>query len=194
MSSSRSTAASPAATGTATPCSTCSARTCCGRRSSSPRRDRGSRCGPCTATSPTRPHWSRRRSDGTSRGTWSTGCSPPSGGGRWASESTTSSPCGSGSSSGSHPCTGRRCTTPRNNARIRDELLATRRLFRDQFERQFAPELDELGAASRQDAVAAGDVLTQTDSIDLLRRYRQFTIAETEAVLRSGLSALLERR
>lgn len=81
-----------------------------------------------------------------------------------------------------------------NNARIRDELLATRRLFRDQFERQFAPELDELGAASRQDAVAAGDVLTQMDSIDLLRRYRQFTIAETEAVLRSGLSALLERR
>ena len=81
-----------------------------------------------------------------------------------------------------------------SNAQLRDELASTRRLFRDQFEQQFAPELDELGAASRHDAVAVGDLLTQMDSIDMFRRYRQFTMAETEAVLRSGLSALLERR
>ena len=76
--------------------------------------------------------------------------------------------------------------------RVRDELLATRRVLREQFELQFAPELEGLGATHRQDAGAAGDVLTQLDAVDLLRRYRQFTIAETAAVLRSGLSVLLE--
>ncbi len=81
-----------------------------------------------------------------------------------------------------------------NQARIREELQETRRVFRQQLELQFAPELDELGAAHRQDVGAAADILTQLDSIDLLRRYRQLTTSETEAVLRSGLSALLERR
>jgi AcrR family transcriptional regulator len=77
--------------------------------------------------------------------------------------------------------------------RVHDELAETRRLLREQFEIQFAPELGGLGAAPREDTVAAGDVLTQLDAIDLLRRYRHFTIAETEAVLRGALSALLER-
>jgi TetR/AcrR family transcriptional regulator of autoinduction and epiphytic fitness len=80
-----------------------------------------------------------------------------------------------------------------SHERVRDELAEARRLFREQFERQFAPEVDGLGTARRQDVVAAGDVLTQIDAVDLLRRYRRFTISETEAALRSGLSALLER-
>ncbi len=80
-----------------------------------------------------------------------------------------------------------------SHRRLRNELADTRRSFREQFELQFAPELAALGAARRQDTLAAGDVLTQLDSIDLLRRYRQLTINQTEAVLRSGLSALLER-
>lgn len=81
-----------------------------------------------------------------------------------------------------------------NSARIRDELASTRQVLREQFEMQFAPELKPLGSAGRQDVLAAGDLLTQFDSVDLFRRYRQFTIAETEAVLRNALSALLERR
>ena len=40
-------------------------------------------------------------------------------------------------------------------------------------------------------AVAAGDVLTQLDSIGLLRRDRELTVLETETVLRSGIEALL---
>lgn len=78
--------------------------------------------------------------------------------------------------------------------RIHDELHQTRQDLRNQFELQFAAELEVSGAAGRQDTIAAGDVLTQFDSIDLLRRYRQLTVTETEVVLRSALSALLEQR
>jgi AcrR family transcriptional regulator len=77
------------------------------------------------------------------------------------------------------------------NARVRDELLSTRQEFRRQFDRQFAPELDALSGAEREAVSAAGDVLTQLDAVDLLRRYRQLTLAETEATLQKGLEALL---
>jgi hypothetical protein len=43
----------------------------------------------------------------------------------------------------------------------------------------------------RASAVEAGDVLTQMDSIDLLRRYRNLSVPEIETVLRDGLAALL---
>lgn len=77
------------------------------------------------------------------------------------------------------------------NARVRDELLHTRQEFRQQFERQFAPELDTLRGSERETVPAASDVFTQMDAVDLLRRYRQLTVAETEAALRAGLAALL---
>lgn len=77
-----------------------------------------------------------------------------------------------------------------HNARVRDELLNTRQDFRRQFELQFAPELDALGGADREAVAAAGDVFSQLDAVDLLRRYRQLTVAETEAALRAGIAAL----
>lgn len=76
--------------------------------------------------------------------------------------------------------------------RIRQELVANRRRFRKQYELQFAPELSALPATARATAVEAGDVLTQLDSIELLRTYRNLSIAKTEAVLRGSLTALLK--
>jgi AcrR family transcriptional regulator len=78
-----------------------------------------------------------------------------------------------------------------NHPRIREELADTRRMFRDQFELQFAPELAALKGSRRQEVTDAGDVLTQLDPIDFLRRARQLTVAETAATLRTGLTALL---
>lgn len=40
-------------------------------------------------------------------------------------------------------------------------------------------------------ALEAGNALTQIDSLDLLRRVRNLTIAETEVVLHDALTALL---
>ena len=77
------------------------------------------------------------------------------------------------------------------NERIRDRMRKNRELLRQQFERQFAPELAALPAGSAAAALEAGNVLTQIDSLDLLRRVRDLTGAETEAVVRDALTALL---
>ncbi len=75
--------------------------------------------------------------------------------------------------------------------RLRDELARNRNGLRAQFERQFKPELSRLKGTERDAAVSAGDVLTQLDSIDLLRRHRQLSVAETAQALRVGLRGLL---
>jgi AcrR family transcriptional regulator len=75
--------------------------------------------------------------------------------------------------------------------RIREELTRNRHDFREQFELQFAPELSALKTADRAIAVSAGDLLTQLDSIEFLRRHRQLSMAETSEVLRVALRALL---
>ncbi|MDE0065952.1 MAG: TetR/AcrR family transcriptional regulator [Acidimicrobiaceae bacterium] len=77
------------------------------------------------------------------------------------------------------------------NSRIRDELATTRNELRDQFERQFAPELDERKRSDRAAVMSAGDVITQLDSIDFLRRHRQLAVADTENTLRMVLLAVL---
>ncbi len=77
------------------------------------------------------------------------------------------------------------------NARVRDQLARARDDLRAQFERQFAPELRGLRSVERDAVVAAGDVLTQLDSIEVLRRHRQLSVPEVEAALRAGLTALL---
>ncbi len=77
------------------------------------------------------------------------------------------------------------------NSRIRDELAATRNDFRAQFELQFAPELNERRRSDRVAVLSAGDVITQLESIDFLRRHRQLTVAETEDSLRIVLLAIL---
>ncbi len=75
--------------------------------------------------------------------------------------------------------------------RLRDELDRGRTELRQQFEVHFGPELDRLRGPERDAVVAAGDVLTQLDSIDHLRRHRRLTVAETEAALTAGLRGLL---
>ena len=77
------------------------------------------------------------------------------------------------------------------HSRVRDELARTRNDFRDQFELQFAPELHAHRGAERDAAIAAGDLLTQLDSIDYLRRHRQLSVAETEEVIGASLLGLL---
>lgn len=80
------------------------------------------------------------------------------------------------------------------HSRVQAELFRSRRLLREQFELQFAPELASLPAAQRVAAVEAGDLLTQLDSIDLLRRSRNLTVIETDSVLRESLTTLLASR
>lgn len=76
--------------------------------------------------------------------------------------------------------------------RIQHELRRTRDDLRDQFARQFAPELGARKAADRKAVLSAGDVLTQLDSLDFLLRHRELSVAETRKVLVSSLRSLLE--
>lgn len=75
--------------------------------------------------------------------------------------------------------------------RIRDELERSRHDMRAQFERQFGPELAARKSSDREAVLAAGDLLTQLDSVDYLRRHRQLSVAETGSVLIAALNALL---
>ncbi|MCP4084160.1 MAG: TetR/AcrR family transcriptional regulator [Actinomycetia bacterium] len=77
------------------------------------------------------------------------------------------------------------------HSRIRDELAKNRNAMREQFELQFAPELAAHKPAHREVVISAGDLLTQLESIDYLRRHRQLSVAETGATLTAGLAALL---
>lgn len=75
---------------------------------------------------------------------------------------------------------------------VRVDLEEVRVLFSQQFERQFAPELDALPDGTRQTAFMAGDLLTQFDSIDVLRRHHELSIGETESFLRNALDSWLK--
>lgn len=76
--------------------------------------------------------------------------------------------------------------------RIRDEQVKTAQGFRDQFELQFAPELDVRKGPERESLSAAGDLLMQLASIDYLRRHRELSVADTRHVLVSSLTALFD--
>lgn len=78
-----------------------------------------------------------------------------------------------------------------HHPRVRDELHENRRRLREQLELQFAPELATLSPRARTAAIEAGNALTQIDSLDLLRRVRNLTVAETDRVLRDSLTSLL---
>lgn len=72
----------------------------------------------------------------------------------------------------------------RARANSRDQLRA-------QFEQQFAPELKVRKGAARRNVVAAGELLTNIDAIDYLRRHRDLSSAQTISVLTHSLQALL---
>ena len=74
--------------------------------------------------------------------------------------------------------------------RVRGELAKNRNAMREQFELQFAPELARHKPARREAVSSAGDLLTQLESIDYLRRHRQLSVAEARSVLITGLAAL----
>ncbi len=75
--------------------------------------------------------------------------------------------------------------------RIRDELAKNRNAMREQFDLQFAPELTGRQPAGREAISSAGDLLTQLESIDYLRRHRQLSTVKAHSALTAGLAALL---
>lgn len=83
-----------------------------------------------------------------------------------------------------------RIEAPRSVA-IRDDLARTRRTLTEQFEQQFAPELDGLADDVRAARIVAADVMSQLDAIDLLRRARGMSVDESVAVVAESLRALL---
>ncbi|MEM7255372.1 MAG: TetR/AcrR family transcriptional regulator [Actinomycetota bacterium] len=74
--------------------------------------------------------------------------------------------------------------------RVRHELAARRTDMRIQFEQQFERELSAMKGADREAVAAAGDLLTQMESVDFLRRHRQLTAEETRASINTALRAL----
>jgi len=81
--------------------------------------------------------------------------------------------------------------TAGTNEKVREGLDAARREMREQFERQFAPELEPLTRSVRTQVIAAGDVLTQLDSIDLLRDGHGLSRSAATASLQVALAAIL---
>lgn len=77
------------------------------------------------------------------------------------------------------------------HARIRDERARNRNRLREQFELQFAPELTAREQALRESVASAGDLLTQLESIDYLRRHRRLSVTKTHAALSGALDSLL---
>lgn len=78
-----------------------------------------------------------------------------------------------------------------HHARIRRQQAESQADLRRQFELEFAPELRAKKGAARASALASGDLLTQLQSIDFLRRSRQLSAADTRRVLVDSLTALL---
>jgi TetR/AcrR family transcriptional regulator, regulator of autoinduction and epiphytic fitness len=72
-------------------------------------------------------------------------------------------------------------------------LAARRRLLRSQLERQFAAELDELGA-EREPVLRAADAMTQIESVDWYLTCGGYTTEQTRAALAAGLRRLLQPR
>ena len=75
--------------------------------------------------------------------------------------------------------------------RVEETRARNRAEMREQFELQFAPELNSMPDARSTAAIAAGDLLTQLDSVEFLRGYRGFSTARTRKVLVEALGALL---
>jgi len=74
---------------------------------------------------------------------------------------------------------------------VNETRAHNRALMREQFELQFAPELGEMDAQRQRRVIAAGDLLTQLDSLEFLREYRGLSEAETRKTLASSLQAIL---
>ena len=83
-----------------------------------------------------------------------------------------------------------RLHAPRS-VRIREDLERTRRTLTEQFERQFRPEIDALPNALRLARSTTADVMSQLESIDLLRRTRRLTVQESIDVVADAVANAL---
>lgn len=77
------------------------------------------------------------------------------------------------------------------NHLIREQLELRRRRLREQVEQQFAPELARIDPSARAAVLDAADALTQVETIELARHLERHDVAETRAMLTTGLRALL---
>lgn len=77
------------------------------------------------------------------------------------------------------------------HTRIQDQLAVDRNAMQAQFERQFAPELSALRGSARKAVLTSGDLVTQLDSIEFLRRHRRLSPGETRSALTTALQRLL---
>ena len=76
--------------------------------------------------------------------------------------------------------------------RVLAEQAKNQQRMRDQFELQFETELARQSPAQRDAMLAAGDLLTQLQSVDFLRRNSGLSRTKTQAALVTGLHALLD--
>lgn len=83
-----------------------------------------------------------------------------------------------------------RLHAPRS-VRIREDLDRTRRALTEQFELQFGPELDVLSAHARTTRRDIADIMSQFEAIDLLRRARRLTVAESVTVVAESIRVAL---
>ena len=75
--------------------------------------------------------------------------------------------------------------------RIQKERARNRRELGEQFAAQFAPELAAMDDDRAASVLTAGDLLSQIESLDFMRRHRELSADEAESTLRSALLALL---
>lgn len=78
-----------------------------------------------------------------------------------------------------------------HHPQIQDQLNEDRKSMRRQFELHFAPELAARKGSDREAVLVAGDLLTQMESIEFLRRHQQLSIAKTQSALGAALRTLL---
>lgn len=74
---------------------------------------------------------------------------------------------------------------------VAQSIADNRQLFGDQLAVVFEPELRAMDAEAADRALAAADVLLSFESAELLRHAQQMSAADTSAVLRHGIAALL---
>ena len=83
-----------------------------------------------------------------------------------------------------------RLHAPRS-VRIREDLERTRQTLTRQFDLQFATEIDALDAGIRIARRTTGDIMSQLEAVDLLRRARRLTVAESVEVVAEAIRVAL---
>lgn len=77
------------------------------------------------------------------------------------------------------------------SVQICDDLERTRRVLTEQFELQFAREIEALPNETRSVRSTTADVMSQLDAINTLRRTRRLSVAESIAVVDAAITLTL---